>query len=269
MSATLPVHTPGTEAVDEFTAGTLARMADLPTHDHRYARMRDEVICANLPFARRLARRFTGRGEALDDLVQVATIGLIKAVDRFDPQRGIPFASFAGPTMLGELKRHFRDKGWTVRVSRRMQELHLGIGRALAELTQELGRRVTVSDLAERLRVTPEEVMAGLECAGAYTTRSLNSTVPTEDGGTELGELIGQPDERLESVPDRHALNQLFDELPDREQRILTLRFVGNLTQSQIAERMGISQMHVSRLLAQTLALLRERMLADPEPNPA
>jgi RNA polymerase sigma-B factor len=251
-------------SVDEFAAGALARMAELSDHDPTRVRLRDEVICAYLPFARRLARRFAGRGEALDDLIQVATVGLIKSVDRFDIERGIPFANFAGPTMIGELKRHFRDKGWSLRVSRRMQELHLEISRALAEMTQELGRSVTVGDVAGRLEIEEEEVLAGLECGTAYATRSLNSAVATEDGGTELGELIGEPDERIESLADRQALHQMVGELPQREQRILSLRFFGNLTQSEIAERVGISQMHVSRLLTQTLVRLRDRLLAEP-----
>jgi RNA polymerase sigma-B factor len=251
-------------AVDEFAAETFAKMASLDLEDPTRLALRDELICAYLPFARRLARRFSGRGESLDDLTQVATVGLIKSVDRFDINRGIPFANFAGPTVVGELKRHFRDKGWSVRVSRRMQELHLEISRAYTDLAQELGRSVTVADVAARLRIDEDDVLAGLECGSAYATRSLNSAVGTDDGGIELGELIGEPDDQIESLADRQALHQLIKELPEREQRILSLRFFGNLTQSEIADQVGISQMHVSRLLSQTLATLRERLLADP-----
>jgi RNA polymerase sigma-B factor len=145
-----------------------------------------------------------------------------------------------------------------------MQELHLEISRAYTDLAQELGRSVTVADVAARLRIDEDDVLAGLECGSAYATRSLNSAVGTDDGGIELGELIGEPDDQIESLADRQALHQLIQELPEREQRILSLRFFGNLTQSEIADQVGISQMHVSRLLSQTLANLRERLLADP-----
>jgi RNA polymerase sigma-B factor len=263
-TTTRPAVGSGTTPVDEFAAETFTRMASLDLEDPFRLTLRDELICSYLPFARRLARRFSGRGESLDDLTQVATVGLIKSVDRFDINRGIPFANFAGPTVVGELKRHFRDKGWSVRVSRRMQELHLEISRAYTDLAQELGRSVTVADVAARLRIDEDDVLAGLECGSAYATRSLNSAVGTEDGGIELGELIGEPDEQIESLADRQALHQLIQELPEREQRILSLRFFGNLTQSEIADQVGISQMHVSRLLSQTLATLRERLLADP-----
>jgi RNA polymerase sigma-B factor len=257
------IQAAGGSPVDEFAAEAFARMAPLAIDDPRRLELRDELICAYLPFARRLARRFSGRGESLDDLTQVATVGLIKSVDRFDINRGIPFANFAGPTVVGELKRHFRDKGWSVRVSRRMQELHLEISRAFTDLAQELGRSVLVSDVATRLRIDEEEVLAGLECGSAYATRSLNSAVGTDDGGIELGELIGEPDDQIESLADRQALHQLIKELPSREQRILSLRFFGNLTQSEIADQVGISQMHVSRLLARTLAQLREGLLVE------
>jgi RNA polymerase sigma-B factor len=216
-----------------------------------------------MPLAQRLARTFQGRGEELDDLSQVAMLGLIKAADRFDPRRGVAFEKFAVPTILGELKKHFRDSAWSLHVTRRMQELHLEISRAQPVLTQELGRSPTVADLAEHLGLTEAEVTTGLDCGAAYNTRSLNSPVNVDDGATELGELLGDADEQMESVPDRQALRQHVAELPERHQRILYLRFFCDLTQSQIARRLGISQMHVSRLLAQSLGALRGRMLAS------
>jgi RNA polymerase sigma-B factor len=203
-----------------------------------------------MSLAQRLARTFQGRGEELDDLSQVAMLGLIKAADRFDPRRGVAFEKFAVPTILGEL-------------TRRMQELHLEISRAQPVLTQELGRTPSVADLAEHLGLTETEVVTGLDCGAAYNTRSLNSPVNVDDGATELGELLGGSDEQMETVPDRQALRQHVAELPERHQRILYLRFFCDLTQSQIAKRLGISQMHVSRLLAQSLGALRGRMLAS------
>lgn len=239
--------------------------ARLPEGDPERDRIRNAIICAGLPLARRTAQRFRSRGEPLDDLVQVATVGLIKSVDRFDVFRGVPFSHYAGPTIQGELKRHFRDKGWSVRVTRRMQELHLEITHAVPQLSQDLGGSPTVAQLAAHLGADEEDVIAGLECGAAYRTRSLSSPVHTDDfGSTELGEVIGAEDAALESVADREALHQVLGELPEREQRIVSLRFFGNLTQSQIAARVGISQMHVSRLLTQSLALLRERLLAEP-----
>jgi len=190
-------------------------------------------------------------------------LGLIKAADRFDPQRGVAFEKFAVPTIVGELKKHFRDSAWSLHVTRRMQELHLEISRAQPVLTQELGRSPTVADLAGYLGLSEADVLTGLDCGAAYNTRSLNSPVNVEDGATELGELLGDSDERMETVPDRQALRQHVAELPERHQRILYLRFFCDLTQSQIAKRLGISQMHVSRLLAQSLGALRGRMLAS------
>jgi RNA polymerase sigma-B factor len=236
----------------------------LPTDDPERIRLRNEVICAGLPMARRAAQRFRSRGEPIEDLVQVATVGLIKSVDRFDTARGVPFTHYAGPTIVGELKRHFRDKGWSVRVTRRMQELHLEITHAVPELSQQLGASPTVAQLAEHLGEPEADVRAGLECGNAYRSRSLSSPVHSDElGSTELAEVLGGEDPDLESVADRQALHQVLGELPERERRIVALRFFGNLTQSQIAERVGISQMHVSRLLAQSLSRLRDRLLAD------
>jgi len=261
--STTTAHSSTSTDLDAYVAERLSAMADLPVGDAQRNRMRDEVICACLPVVRRLAGRFFGRGETPEDLIQVATIGLIKSVDRFDPERATQFLGYATPTIVGEIKRHFRDKGWSVRVSRPMQELYLQISRLLPELSQELGRSPRISDIAERLGVTNDEVIHGLECGQAYAARSLSTPVGGDENGAVLADLLGGEDERMESVADRQTLRQLLTEIPERERDILMLRFFGNLTQSEIAERIGVSQMHVSRLLTRTLADLRQRLLAE------
>jgi RNA polymerase sigma-B factor len=240
----------------------LVAMAALPVHHPSRAALRDRAIEAWLPLARHLAARFSGRGEPLDDLVQTATVGLIKSVDRFDPDRGVDFTGYAIPTILGEIKRHFRDRTWHVRVPRRLQELRLSIAEATTTLTQTLGRSPTVADIAERLGVSEEDVLEGLEGARAYNATSL-STPTSSDGGMELGDTLGGVDPEFELAELRVALGPALAALDEREQRILTLRFYGNLTQSQIAEQVGVSQMHVSRLLAKALAKLRGRLDSD------
>ncbi|MET8077134.1 RNA polymerase sigma factor SigF [Streptomyces sp. NPDC005303] len=227
-----------------------------------YAELRNQLVRMHLPLVEHLARRFRNRGEPLDDLTQVATIGLIKSVDRFDPDRGVEFSTYATPTVVGEIKRHFRDKGWAVRVPRRLQELRLALTTATAELSQRHGRSPTVHELAEKLAISEEEVLEGLESANAYSTLSLD--VPdTDDESPAVADTLGAYDEALEGVEYRESLKPLLEDLPPREKRILLLRFFGNMTQSQIAQEVGISQMHVSRLLARTLAQLREKLLVE------
>ncbi|MCF1599192.1 RNA polymerase sigma factor SigF [Streptomyces muensis] len=227
-----------------------------------YAELRNKLVRMHLPLVEHLARRFRNRGEPLDDLTQVATIGLIKSVDRFDPERGVEFSTYATPTVVGEIKRHFRDKGWAVRVPRRLQELRLALTTATAELSQQHGRSPTVHELAEKLSISEEEVLEGLESANAYSTLSLD--VPdTDDESPAVADTLGAEDEALEGVEYRESLKPLLEDLPPREKRILLLRFFGNMTQSQIAQEVGISQMHVSRLLARTLAQLREKLLVE------
>ncbi|MGW1543143.1 RNA polymerase sigma factor SigF [Streptomyces sp. NPDC002309] len=227
-----------------------------------YAELRNQLVRMHLPLVEHLARRFRNRGEPLDDLTQVATIGLIKSVDRFDPDRGVEFSTYATPTVVGEIKRHFRDKGWAVRVPRRLQELRLSLTTATAELSQLHGRSPTVHELAQKLAISEEEVLEGLESANAYSTLSLD--VPdTDDESPAVADTLGAEDEALEGVEYRESLKPLLEDLPPREKRILLLRFFGNMTQSQIAQEVGISQMHVSRLLARTLAQLREKLLVE------
>ncbi|MER7827066.1 MULTISPECIES: RNA polymerase sigma factor SigF [unclassified Streptomyces] len=234
----------------------------LPDGSTEKAELRNRLVRMHLPLVEHLARRFRNRGEPLDDLTQVATIGLIKSVDRFDPDRGVEFSTYATPTVVGEIKRHFRDKGWAVRVPRRLQELRLSLTTATAELSQQHGRSPTVHELAERLGISEEEVLEGLESANAYSTLSLD--VPdTDDESPAVADTLGSEDEALEGVEYRESLKPLLEGLPPREKRILLLRFFGNMTQSQIAQEVGISQMHVSRLLARTLAQLREKLLVE------
>ncbi|WP_345673888.1 RNA polymerase sigma factor SigF [Yinghuangia aomiensis] len=246
----------------ELAKGMFAQLAKLPPDDPDRRVIRDRLVEMHLPLVEHLARRFRNRGEPLDDLVQVATIGLIKSVDRFDPDRGVEFSTYATPTIVGEIKRHFRDKGWAVRVPRRLQELRLSLTAATAELSQRNGRSPTVAELAGHLGISEEEVLEGLESANAYSTLSLD--VPdTDDESPAVADTLGSEDEALEGVEYRESLKPLLEQLPPREKRILLLRFFGNMTQSQIAQEVGISQMHVSRLLARTLAQLRERLLVE------
>ncbi|WP_412539065.1 SigB/SigF/SigG family RNA polymerase sigma factor [Longispora sp. K20-0274] len=255
----------GRESLNDTLRAPLARLATMPAGPAR-DRLRADVIEAALPLAGRLARRFAHRGEHTDDLVQVARLALVKAVDGFDVANGTDFGSYATPTIVGELKRHFRDKGWTVRVPRSTQEIHLRIKQATGELTHTLRRTPTVADLAAHLEVGEAEVRDGLRCAGAYAPASLDA--PVDGAGTRGGiaDLIGDTDPGYELVEARALLAPLLAELPDRERRMLTMRFAEELTQSQIAERLGVSQMHVSRLLTRTLAGLRAALRADERP---
>src|SRR3954470_18683212 len=239
----------------------LAAMAAAPPGPGR-AVLRDRTIEAWLPLARHLAHRYAGRGEPTDDLVQTATVGLIKAVDKFDPARGVDFAGYAIPTIIGEIKRHFRDRTWSVRVPRRLQELRLAITEANASLTHVLGRSPTVADVAVHLGVSEEDVLEGLEGARAYNATSLSTPI-SADGSAELGDTLGAEDREFEVAETRVALGPALASLDERDQRILTLRFYGNLTQSQIADQIGISQMHVSRLLTKALTKLRGQLTTD------
>jgi RNA polymerase sigma-B factor len=240
----------------------LDAMAATPTGHPDRAALRDRAIEAWLPLARHLAHRYSGRGEPTDDLIQTATVGLIKAVDKFDPHRGVDFAGYAIPTIIGEIKRHFRDRTWSIRVPRRLQELRLAITEANSTLTHTLGRSPTVTDIATHLQLTEEEILEGLEGARAYNTTSLSTPINT-DGTTELADTLGTTDHQYELAETRVALAPALSTLDEREQKILTLRFYGNLTQSQIADHIGISQMHVSRLLTKALAKLRSQLAED------
>jgi RNA polymerase sigma-B factor len=219
--------------------------------------LRDELITANVALARHLAHRFANRGEPYDDLLQVATVGIIMSVDRFDPARGVEFSTFATKTVIGELKRHFRDRGWAVRAPRRVQELCLEVSALTASMSQELGRSPTVAELAARTGATDEAVIEALEAARGYRSSSLDA-----DGREDaLAERLGTDDRAFDGVDDRTTLSPAVAGLPARQQTILRLRFVEGLTQSEIARRVGLSQMHVSRLLTASLAQLRRALI--------
>jgi RNA polymerase sigma-B factor len=223
---------------------------------------RERLIEDHLPLAKSLARRYAGRGEQLEDLVQIATVGLIKAVDRFDLERGAELTTYAVATIVGELKRHFRDAVWPVHVPRRMKELNRTVSRLLEELTSTLGRSPTIGELAKAAGVDEEEVIDALETGRAYRLRSLSA--PAQDG-SEASPLdtVGEEDTGYEVMEERALLSSGFEALDDRERRIIHLRFYQGLTQSQIAVELGISQMHVSRLIRAALEKMREHIEGD------
>jgi RNA polymerase sigma-B factor len=227
--------------------------------------LRNELVEEHMRLAEFLSRRFAHRGEPLDDLRQVALVGLLKAVERFEPDRGLQFSSFAMPTILGELKRHFRDRGWAVRVPRRVQELHLELDRTIAGLSQELGRPPTPREIADRAGVREEDVLESMEANSLYRLPSLDGMRGGDDSSGSPSERIGDIDPEMDAVDDRLAVSEMLSILPEREQTIVYLRFFEGLTQSEIAEQIGISQMHVSRLLVRSLETLGTHSAAAAE----
>lgn len=226
----------------------------------QWYRQRDKIIERCLPLADHIARRFHGRGEAQDDLIQVARVGLVNAVNRYDVDTGSDFVSFAVPTIMGEVRRHFRDNSWSVKVPRRLKELHLRLGAATAELSQKLGRAPTASELAAELEMDRQDVVEGLVAGSSYNTLSIDSGGGGANDAPAILDTLGDTDLNLDQIENREALRPLLEALPDRERTVLLLRFFESLTQTQIAERVGISQMHVSRLLARSLARLRDEL---------
>lgn len=250
------------ETSDELLVSLLDTMSQLPAGSREHDHLRDRVVTAGTPLANSLARRFSHRGEPFDDLYQVAMVGLLKAVDGYNPSRGREFVAYAKPTILGELRRHFRDRTWSMSVPRRHKEMRLALNTARDELSQKLGRSPSVAELSEHLQASTEEVLEAVEAAQAYQSVPLSTPVGDDDGVT-LADMVGSNDPDLEAVEDRAALPALISQLPEREQRILTMRFYGNMTQSQIAESTGVSQMHVSRLLRASLDRLREELVRE------
>jgi RNA polymerase sigma-B factor len=233
-------------------------------HRHGDPAARDALVERFLPLARQLARRYQHGGEQLDDLVQVASLGLLKAIDRFDPARETAFSSFAVPTILGELKRHFRDKGWSVRVPRDLQELSVRVDRVTDELARELGRAPSVAEIGERIGTTAEQVLEAREASAAYRAVSLDrSRDEDEEGEGGLADSVGVEDPGYTVAEDAATVERLMRVLSDREREVLRLRFVEDLTQSEIGVRVGVSQMHVSRLIRQAVAELREAAEQD------
>jgi RNA polymerase sigma-B factor len=222
---------------------------------------RERLTVAFQPLVEYLARRFAGRGEALEDLVQVANIGLLNAIDRFDPEREVQFSTYATATIVGGLKRHFRDKAWAVRVPRQLQELAVHMNKALPELTQELGRSPTIGEIAERLQVDEEDVVGAMDATQAYSTASLDA--PTGTLGLTHADTFGEDDPSLGLLDDWATIAPAVRELSDRDRRVLYLRFFRDMTQSEIAEEIGISQMHVSRILNRTIERLRDATRAS------
>jgi len=235
------------------------QLAALEAGTSEHEALRAALIERHLPLVTFMARKFADRGEPLDDLIQVGTIGLIKAIDRFEISKGFEFSTFATPTIVGEIKRHFRDKTWAVRVPRRLQELGASVTKATTELTQKLDRSPTPKEIAKHLGITVDDVAEALESNAAYSTVSLDVTSETS---TSVGETFGALDEALEGVEYRESLKPLLSQLDDREKRILQMRFFDNLSQSQIATELGISQMHVSRILNKVLTHLREGLIS-------
>jgi RNA polymerase sigma-B factor len=248
----------GYDEVKRRSAELFVVLTDERTTAPARASARDELVALHQPLVEHCARRFRNRGEPLEDLLQVGVIGLIKAIDRFDAERGVEFSTYATPTILGEIKRHFRDKGWAIRVPRRLQELRMQIAAASAELTQSLGRSPTAPELAASMGCSVEEIVEGLESGNAYATLSLDAGDDAADGAATMLDAIGVDDANLAHIDLRESIKPLLEQLGHREKRILLLRFFRNMTQSQIADEIGVSQMHVSRLLTRTLEQLRE-----------
>jgi RNA polymerase sigma-B factor len=244
------------------TMRVLRRMAALPEGDPERARLRAEVIEDHMPYARHIAQRYGGHGGGAsgasgEDFEQVAYLGLVKAVDNFDPEHGTGFLGYATPMIIGEIKRYFRDATWGVHVPRRMQELSGALRKATDALTHELGREPTIAELAEHLGAEPEEIVEAIDAAGAYTTASLDHPVNTEEQGASLLDFMGEQDERFEAVIDRQVLTGLLAELGERDKRILLMRFFRGMTQAEIGAELGVSQMQISRLLNRILRDLR------------
>ena len=235
-------------------------LATLAEGTARFQRQRDRIVERCLPLADHIARRFHGRGEPRDDLVQVARVGLVNAVIRFDVDAGSDFVSFAVPTIMGEVRRHFRDNSWSVKVPRRLKELHLRLGGATSELAQRLGRAPTASELAEELGLDRDEVIEGLVAGSSYNTLSIDGGGGGDDDAPAIADTLGDVDTGLDQIENREALRPLLESLPERERTVVVLRFFESMTQTQIAERIGVSQMHVSRLLARALSRLRDQL---------
>jgi RNA polymerase sigma-B factor len=227
-------------------------------HRHGDRAARDALVERFLPLARQLARRYQRGGEPLDDLIQVASLGLLKAIDRFQPDRETAFSSFAVPTILGELKRHFRDRGWSVRVPRDLQEMSVRVDRVAEELSRELGRAPTPAEIAENIGATTEQVLEAREAAGAYRAVSLDRPRDDDEEGDGMAEMMGVEDPGFGLAEDAATVERLMAVLTEREREVLRLRFAEDLTQSEIGARVGVSQMHVSRLIRQAVARLRE-----------
>lgn len=250
---------PPTVSGYDDVADLFTRLAAAEPESAAHAALRNELIARCIPLADHIARKFSGRGEPFDDLTQVARVGLVHAVDRFDISRGSNFLSFAVPTIMGEVRRYFRDNTWAMRVPRRVKETHLRIGAAVDALSQSLGRSPTAKEIAAELDVDPDEVTQAVIAGNAYQPTSIDAASVGRDTDASLLDTLGEEEAQFDRVEEYVAIRPLLAGLPERERRILTMRFFESMTQTQIAQQMGISQMHVSRILAKTLARLREQ----------
>ncbi|MFI6318965.1 SigB/SigF/SigG family RNA polymerase sigma factor [Nonomuraea sp. NPDC050556] len=250
--------------VKEMTAeDLLAELNDQDTPDESKERLRERIVEMHRPLAMEIARRYRYRGEPMEDLLQAAYVGLMKAVNGFDASLGHAFRGYAVVTMTGEVKRHFRDRTWAIRVPRVYQERRSELNRLVADLSQVLGRSPTVAELAEKMRITEEDVLLTLDASAAYSTLSLDAPLGTADDAASLGDVLPEDDDTLTTLVDSQAVKPLIDALPQREKHILLLRFFGNMTQAEIAQEFGISQMHVSRILRKVLDQLRGELVGD------
>jgi RNA polymerase sigma-B factor len=238
----------------------LTELHGLPESSPQRQVLRDKLVEMHMPLVEYLARRFSGRNEPLPDLVQVGAIGLLKSIDRFDPDRGLEFSTYATPTILGEIKRYFRDSGWLVHVPRRAQELQATLATSRAELSQELQRAPTVAELAERTGLREEDIIEALDAARGYSGVPLDALTDENHGGNAAQAMLAQLDERFEQVERREMLRPAMEALPERERHILLLRFVAGKSQTEIATIVGVSQMQVSRLVTRSLAKLRSAL---------
>ena len=239
-----------------------AVLRQMPAESHEYSRQRERIVARCLPLADHVASHFARRGEGIDDLIQVARLGLMNAINRYDPAKGPSFIGFAVPTMMGEVRRYFRDHSWGMRVPRRLRELHVQVSRTTADLAQQLGRAPTAGELTQVLEVPREEIVECLVAGDAYRLDSLDAPRGTDGSGTPrlVADSVGAIDPQIEHITNREALRVLVAGLPQREREVLQMRFFESMTQSQIAERIGVSQMQVSRILANTLRCLRDQL---------
>jgi RNA polymerase sigma-B factor len=259
-----PAQSPSAQADDSYddVIDMFLALSKMPAESHEYRRQRECIVNRCLPLADHVARHFGRRGEGLDDLTQVARLGLMNAINRFDPAKGPSFIGFAIPTMMGEVRRYFRDYSWGMRVPRRLRELHVQISRATAELVQKLGRAPTASELSRELEVPHEEIVECLVAGDAYQLESLDAPLGPDGSGKSrlVADAVGGIDPQIDHITDREAVRALVGALPRREREVLHMRFFESMTQTQIAERIGVSQMQVSRILASTLQCLRDQL---------
>ncbi|GII05400.1 SigB/SigF/SigG family RNA polymerase sigma factor [Planobispora takensis] len=251
------------ELTDMTAEELLAEMVQPEVSEYRAERLRERIVEMHRPLAMEIARRYRYRGEPLEDLLQAAYVGLMKAINGYDPTLGHAFRGYAVVTMTGEVKRHFRDRTWAIRVPRVYQERRAELNRLVADLSQDLGRSPTVAELAAKMNISEEDVLLTLDASAAYSALSLDAPLGTDDDAAALGDVIPDEDDALSVLVDREAVKPLIDKLPPREKNILLLRFFGNMTQAEIAAEFDISQMHVSRILRKVLDQLREELVAE------